>query len=387
MKRPKIATIFPTMTAATDQGTWQRFRAALSWRAFGTVGLLAWLVSTRILFQPDLFEMWELPDIAQGWATYFGELLVMGVLTWLSVAAVEQWRVRRPLLRGTLVVLAVVFPVLVVIWIIAWQYSGRWWPVAPWGVLGEVLKYSMFAGIVYAARALRRHAERANTQALALAAMQRELEREAAEAQLQLLQAQIEPHFLFNTLANVRQLYRKQPAAGAQTIDNLMVYLRAALPKVRRSESTLGDEFELARAYLQLFQVRMGPRLRFTLDLPAALRSLPFPPMVLVTLAENAIKHGLAPTDNGGAVHLAARRSGKTLEVSVADDGVGFGPDSGGSGVGLVNIRRQLAARFGHGASLSLEQRDSGGVIAQVRLPIGEPASDAGPRIARPVHA
>ncbi len=152
-----------------------------------------------------------------------------------------------------------------------------------------------------------------------------------------------------------------------------MTYLRAALPQVRRSESTLGDEFELARAYLQLFQVRMGPRLRFTLDLPPELRSLPFPPMILVTLAENAIKHGLAPADLGGSVQVRARHDGRLLEVSVADDGVGFGSESLGHGVGLANIRRQLAARFGEQAALALEERDTGGVIARLSLPCRDP--------------
>ena len=208
-----------------------------------------------------------------------------------------------------------------------------------------------------------------NSQALALDASQRELERQAEEAQLQLLQAQIEPHFLFNTLANVRRLYRRQPAAGAEAIDSLMVYLRAALPQVRRTESTLGDEFDLAQAYLQLFRVRMGSRLRFTLDLPPELRAVPFPPMVLVTLTENAIKHGIAPADLGGTVRLGARLDGGQLQVTVSDDGVGLGAASaGGSGVGLVNIRRQLAARFGDRARLTLEDAGTG-VRSRISLP------------------
>jgi len=359
------------MTAAIEPGPcpyWQRVRAALGWPAFGMVVLLAWGVSTQVLFQPHLFEMWELPDIARGWANYFAEMLVIGVLTWLSVAAAEQCRLKRAVARAALGVVAIVAPVLLAVWLIAWQYSGRWWPAAPLALLGETLKYAMLAGFVWGACALQRHAARASAQALALDASRRELEHEAEQAQLQLLQAQIEPHFLFNTLANVRQLYRKQPAAGAETIDNLMTYLRAALPQVRRSTSTLGDEFELARAYLQLFQVRMGPRLRFTLDLPPPLRGLPFPPMVLLTLVENAIKHGLAPAALGGTVRLSAQHDSATLSVSVADDGVGFGSASGGQGVGLVNIRRQLAARFGDQAALSLEQRDGGGVIARVTL-------------------
>jgi sensor histidine kinase YesM len=357
------------MTAAIEPGYWRRVRNELNAPAFGLLVLLAWLVSTQVLFQPHLFEMWEMPDIARGWANYFGEVLAIGVAMWLSVVMVEQWRLKSAWAQGALLAAAIVAPVLLLVWLITWQYTGQWWPAAPLAVLGETLKYAMLGAFVYAARALQRHAARANALALTLDADRRELEREAAEAQLQLLQAQIEPHFLFNTLANVRRLYRKQPATGAQTIDNLMTYLRAALPQVRRTESTLGEEFDLAAAYLQLFQVRMGARLRFRLDLPPPLRRLAFPPMVLVTLAENAIKHGLAPAGVGGTVQFQARRVGPTLEVCVVDDGVGFGPDSGGHGVGLVNIRRQLAARFGERASLSLEQRDSGGVMARVSLP------------------
>jgi signal transduction histidine kinase len=370
------------MTAAIDQGYGQRLRGALGWRAVGVVVLLAWLVSTQVLFTPHLFEMWDLPDIALGWANYFGEMTAIGVLTWVSVMAAEQCRLEPPLAHIALRAMAIVAPVLLAVWLMAWRYSGQWWPAAPQAVLGETLKYSMLCAFVCSARALQHHAERMHAQAVALDAARRELERQASEAQLQLLQAQIEPHFLFNTLANVRRLYRQRPAAGAEAIDNLMTYLRAALPQVRRAESTLGEEFELARAYLQLFQVRMGARLRFTLDLPPALRGLPFPPMLLLTLAENAIKHGLAPADLGGTVALCARRSGPLLDVSVADDGVGFGPDAGGHGVGLVNIRRQLAARFGDDASLSLDQRDSGGVIARLQLPCGVAPADAPRRVA-----
>ncbi len=375
------------MTAAIEPGFWKRVRAQLNWPAFGLIVLLAWLVSTQVLFQPHLFDMWELPDIAQGWANYFGEVLAIGVAMWLSVVAIEQWRLKSTLTRGALLVTAIVAPALVAVWLITWRYSGRWWPAAPPAVLGETLKYAMLGAFVYAARALQRHAERANAMALTLEAARRELEREAALAQLQLLQAQIEPHFLFNTLANVRRLYRKQPATGAQTIDNLMTYLRAALPQVRRNESTLGEEFELAGAYLQLFQVRMGTRLRVKLELPPPLRRLSFPPMVLVTLAENAVKHGLAPAGLGGTVHLRARRAGATLEVSVADDGVGFGPDSGGHGVGLVNIRRQLSSRFGDRASLCLEQRDSGGVIARLCLPCQDAPRDRASRATAALRA
>lgn len=357
------------MSVAAESAYWQRVHRALGWRAFGVVVLLALAMSTQLLFQPHLFEMWGLPDIALSWAEYLYQLGVIGAVLLVAVVAVEQsplaGRVARVLLLGV----ALALPVLLLTGFFAWVYSGNWLPAAPSQVLGETLKFCLLGAFAYGVRALQRHAERAKAQALALDASQRELERQAQEAQLQLLQAQIEPHFLFNTLANVRRLYRRQPAAGAAAIDSLMVYLRAALPQVRRTESTLGDEFDLAQAYLQLFRVRMGSRLRFTLDLPPELRAVPFPPMVLVTLAENAIKHGLAPADLGGTVRIAARLKEERLQVTISDDGVGFGgAGAGGSGVGLVNIRRQLAARYGDLAQLMLEDADPG-VCARITLP------------------
>lgn len=370
------------MDSVIEQPFWRRLHRRLGGRPLGVIALMALLVSTQVLFQPLLFDMWELPDIALGWFEYFSELLTIGLLVWVAVTAVDLAPATGPWRRAALLGAALVLPVLAAVWLISWRFSGRWWPAAPLALLSETLKYSMLAGFVYATRALQRHAERADAEALGDQAAQHELERQAAEARLSLLQAQIEPHFLFNTLAHVRRLYRKHPAAGARAIDDLLAYLRVALPQVRRTESTLGDEFAVVAAYLRLFQVRMGPRLVFRLDLPATLRALPFPPMVLVTLAENAIKHGLAPAELGGCIEVAARIRDGRVEVAVADDGVGFGPDAGGCGVGLVNVRRQLAARFGAAASLVLEQRQSGGVIARLGLPMAAAARRGRPQTA-----
>jgi signal transduction histidine kinase len=347
----------------------QRVRRHLNARSVGVVIGLSLLVSTQVLFQPHLFELWELPDIARGWAGYFAEVAGIGLAMFAAVAIVDEAHLAGTRRRLAWRAFALTAPTVLLVGLIAALHSGVWLPASPWQVLGESLKFALLGAFVCGARAVQRHAERAGAQALELEAARRELEHQAAEAQLRLLQAQIEPHFLFNTLATVRRLYRHQPAAGAETIDNLMAYLRAALRQARRTESTLGEEFDLVRAYLQLFQVRMGPRLRFTLDLPPALRGVPFAPMVLVTLAENAIKHGLGPAELGGSVRLSARRDGDRLEVSVSDDGVGFSGSSGGDGVGLVNIRRQLAARHGDAAGLRLQEGPQGGVIATVVLP------------------
>ncbi len=365
------------VSARSAPGYWRRVRGDLTVRSFGIVAGLALVFSTQILFHPHLFEMWNLGDVARAWAEYCAEVTAIGAVLLIAVVAVEQAPVQRRVTRWVLLAIALVLPAMVLLILISWRFSGAWWTLPSTAVLGQSIRFTLLGGFVFGVRALHRHARSADREARILQTAQLELERQADEAQLQLLQAQIEPHFLFNTMANVRQLYRKHPVAGAEAIDNLMTYLQAALPRVRRTQSTLGDEFELVQAYLELFKVRMGRRLHFTLDLAPEMRPFPFPPMVLVTLAENAIKHGLTPADLGGRVDVAARRSGSRLVVTVTDDGVGFGASASGTGVGLVNIRRQLAARYGDAARLTLEQQ--GGVCARIVVP-WPPGVDALPR-------
>ncbi|MGE5089092.1 MAG: sensor histidine kinase [Candidatus Levyibacteriota bacterium] len=193
-------------------------------------------------------------------------------------------------------------------------------------------------------------------------------EREMAEARMQVLQAQIAPHFLFNTLANVRRLYAEDRGGGREMLESLIRYLRVALPGIGHRASTLGGDAELLEAYLRIQQIRMGRRLSFAIDIPRELRSHPVPPMMLLTLAENAIKHGLAPRPGGGLVRVAARAEDDRIVVSVADTGVGFGSASG-TGIGLANISARLAAEFGDRARLVLENNELGGATASILLP------------------
>jgi LytS/YehU family sensor histidine kinase len=198
-----------------------------------------------------------------------------------------------------------------------------------------------------------------------------QLQQGESEQQLALLQAQMEPHFLFNILGNVRRLYRTRPQAGAEAIGSLMRYLRTALPQLRSRRGTLGEEIALVRAYLDLFQLRMGAKLGFSIVVDAALNDAEFPPMLLITLVENAIKHGLEPA-GGGHIDVRARRRRSVLEVTVLDDGAGFGALPGsGTGVGLVNARRQLAARYQSRARLTLEGREPRGARASIVIPLG----------------
>ena len=203
------------------------------------------------------------------------------------------------------------------------------------------------------------------------------------EQQLALLQAQIEPHFLFNVLGNLRRLYRTRPQAGAEAIGSLMRYLRAALPQIRSAQATLGDELELVRAYLDLLQVRMGDRLAFFVEVDAAHERLEFPPMLLMTLVENAIKHGVEPI-GGGSVCIRVHDDDGVLHVAVIDDGAGLGgAPSSGSGVGLVNVRRQLATRYGNHAGLVLEARPPRGTRAAISIPARPGTARGSPRPAR----
>jgi sensor histidine kinase YesM len=150
----------------------------------------------------------------------------------------------------------------------------------------------------------------------------------------------------------------------------LIAYLRAALPGMRRHESTLADELELVRHYLAILQMRMGERLSFEIHAPPELLAARLPTLVLPTLVENAIKHGLSPLPEGGRIAIrAAHAADGGLRIEVADNGQGFGAASGGAGVGLANTRARLAARFGDAATLELEANQPRGVIARVNLP------------------
>ena len=194
------------------------------------------------------------------------------------------------------------------------------------------------------------------------------LERQTSEAQLQVLQSQIEPHFLFNSLAHVRRLYQTHPASGRAMLRYLSDYLGAAEPVIRERGITLGQDLGLAVAYLNIQRLRMGSRLTFDIDVPDALRPTIVPPMMLTTLVENAIKHGLSPLPEGGRVRIAAHDDGSGVRIVVSDTGQGFQSNLG-SGIGLANVRARLAILYADAASLSLSQQTPRGVIAAVVVP------------------
>lgn len=196
------------------------------------------------------------------------------------------------------------------------------------------------------------------------------LKRQLAEAQLKMMQAQVEPHFLFNTLASVDYLIETDPARASKMQKNLIQYLRAALPQMREGSTTLGKEIALCRAYLEILKVRMEDRLQFAITVPQGLASARFPPMVLQSLVENAIKHGLEPKAEGGSLTIGADVANGNLRVTVADTGLGFAAAARpGTGVGLANVRERLAALYGGRAKISIEANTPTGTIVTIEVP------------------
>ena len=235
----------------------------------------------------------------------------------------------------------------------------------------SALLFTLFAtGAATVFFANRDHLSKARAEAAMEKARAEAIERQALQAQLQLLQAQIEPHMLFNTLANLQGLIALDPARAQSMLEQLIVYLRATLSAARAERTTLGQEFALLEAYLGLMSVRMGARLSFALELPDDLRSMEVPPMLLQPLVENAIAHGVEPNVRGGHVQVTARAAGAGLELLVADTGRGLdvAPGKPGTGLGLANVRERLNALYGGRAIFSLEAAPQG-AIARMILP------------------
>lgn len=208
------------------------------------------------------------------------------------------------------------------------------------------------------------------------AAARSEAQRLAVESQLRLLRAQLEPHMLFNTLANLRSLVREDVDRAESMIDQLIVYLRSALAASQTESVALGREFAQLRAYLDIMALRMGPRLSFRLELPADLEATQVPPMLLQPLVENAIKHGLEPKVGSGSIEVVARATPAGIEIRINDSGLGLPADEEeaaarptGTSYGLQHVRDRLKAVYGPAARVLLERRQPTGVSAVVFIP------------------
>ena len=316
-----------------------------------------------------------------GWVQHMVELwvayaLAFALMTWLRVRSPRQIAtvpLLLVLLAGPLFGAALAAPIA---FLPSLPEERTQAAVAGHMAVSFIFALALAATQVSVGLVLQRQRRQAETRERAL-----QLERELLASRLAVLQAQIEPHFLYNTLANVQALTRKDPAGAEQMLAHLIDYLRSAMPAMRGHRSTLGREMSLARAYLSIMQFRMGERLSFTVDTPADLVHCTFPPTIIGTLIENAIKHGVEPARAGGRIDVAARTDGARLHIEVADTGIGFSA-SAGSGVGLANARERLSVLYGDAAELDLTLNQPQGVIARVSVPLPtpEPANDQPPR-------
>jgi signal transduction histidine kinase len=240
------------------------------------------------------------------------------------------------------------------------------------GITGSVL---VIAPLLALGALYRERDAQARNQALRFELERSELEKQALDARLKLLHAQIEPHFLFNTLANVQELVEGGSPQAATVLRSLIAYLRGAMPRLDDASGTLGEEAALVRAYLELMLMRMPDRLQFAIDVPAELAGERFPTMALLTLVENAVQHGIDPSEQGGRIEVRAlrRAADGSAQVSVADTGVGL-RETAAPGTGLANLRARLAAFYGPGARLDLREQVPHGMVAEIVFPAGQGA-------------
>ena len=350
-----------TIAAAKPSGLAQ----LLNWRRARAVFLLALL--------PGFL-------IGLGWDSGVSAAIVrtetLGFVAMLVFGLFEQWPKRLPgwLARWVLQVVAValVMPCATsAIWVLStepgappfWQeklraegfamFCGMGILLTPWVALGALVRQK---------EALARH------QALAFELERSELERQALNARLHLMQAQVKPHFLFNTLANVQALVDTGSPRASEVLGSLIAYLRAAVPRLNETTTTLGQEVQLVQAYLELMHMRMPDRLQFALHVDDAARGLRCPPMTLLTLVENAVRHGIDPSEEGGRIAIHVERHGDRCRVRVNDTGVGL-RSGDGQGTGLSTLRERLLLSFGGDAQLRLSAREPHGVSAELDFP------------------
>jgi signal transduction histidine kinase len=370
---------------ATGLATWihrqcARWFAGLTWKGMALVLLVCVLNAARRRFKYWWIAKVPFLDSVAEFARVTGEMLIIAVIVALAVVATCNLVPARPSRRYPAVALAVALSSLV--GVVAWlavstggafdlEREGVTSPLAvvAEGILGGWLLYGMQCAIFAVVYLFLREADESVERALQAERDRALFVQRMDEARLRMLQAQIEPHFLFNTLATVRRLYETSPGDAATMLDNLMRYLAVALPQMRASGSTLGREADLTGAYLDIQRIRMGSRLAYDIAIPESLRNERVPPMMLLTLAENAIKHGLAPLPEGGQVRVSATVSGDELQMRVEDTGRGFVQSSGG-GTGLANIRARLTAVYGPAGRLTLAHNTPRGIAATIAVPL-----------------
>ena len=371
---PSTATNATTKAAPAPAGPARGLAAVFSPRRW-----LVAAIAALVVFLP-LNLMWQ--SSAPSLLLRVGTLAAAAVLVY---GVAEQWPRRLPrwLARWALQVLAVaaVAPLVVAVFYIVatepdappfWRVQLRLFGFVMLSLMGMLVgPWLAMAALMRGRDAELRHQAQTFERERSL------LERQAQDARMHLLQAQVQPHFLFNTLANVRALVNAGSPQASTVLDSLIAYLRAAVPRLNETDTTLQQELQLVKAYLEVMHMRMPDRLQFEIDADPGALALRCPPMALLTLVENAVRHGIDPSEAGGRIDIRVRRSDGRCQVRVADTGVGLrhAPAPGAHGglcTGLTTLRERLRLAWGEQGTLRLTEQAPHGMVAELEFPATE---------------
>lgn len=339
---------------------------AFSWRRLRVLGIACLLLSLLMM-----------PGWKASYSVLIGRWVFIGFACLSMFGLFERWPRRLPrwLARWALQVLGVAMVVPFAAWM-AYVITTQGDPVPFWQDSDRLTGFAMFtvmslliAPWMAAAALIGQINGKAQRQALAFELERSELERKAIDSRLRLLQAQVEPHFLFNTLANIRELVDSGSAQASAVLESLIAYLRAAVPRLHEPATTLGQELELVRAYLDVMHMRMPDRLDFVVNVDDSALTLHFPPMALLTLVENAVRHGIDPSERGGRIEVRIVEEAQRCRAQVIDNGIGMQDAFDNIGTGLSTLRERLQLMFGDAAHLRLDDLVPHGVSAELEFP------------------
>ncbi|MEO8802178.1 MAG: histidine kinase [Rudaea sp.] len=342
--------------------------------------LLGWLRVRYPLGAALLFGLLLMPGWKGPYLVLFSRLIFIALIATLAFGLFERWPARLPrrVARWVLQVVAVAIVIPFAVWL-AYVATTQGDPIPFWHDKEHLMGFGFmtFMGLLIApwmavSALIGEISGAAQRQALAFELERSELERQALDARMRVLQAQVEPHFLFNTLANVRELVDSGSAQASAVLASLIAYLRAAVPRLHEAGTTMQQELELVRAYLEVMHMRMPDRLQFLIHADDVAIAARCPPMTLLTLVENAVRHGIDPSEDGGRIEVRVTVRNGLCHAQVIDSGVGLRETTDGLGTGLATLRERLQLLYGDDAQLRLVPITPHGVCAELEFPARE---------------
>ena len=349
----------------------RRFYGMEDWSeplVLGVAGVLACLISTQFFVQPFVWENWSVSEVFQGWLPIAGDRLIVAVSIAIGILLARRWLLSGRAGGWLIMVGAILIGAVV-------GETARLL-IDPFGdsrdvvaIVARVLQWTLLASVIGATLAAWWASGDESVRADLAARARLQLRQSAAVAEFEALNWQIEPHFLFNTLATIQHLRRTEPTQGEHLLARLFDFIAANLKSGNGGISNLGDELDLAQAYLDVCSARMGSRLTVNWLVDGRLRDHPTPAYLLGTLVENAIKHGISPKADGGSITVTAGVDGAQLALVVSDNGVGLTGQEG-AGTGLANLVARLRLLYAAQASLTLAPEAGGGTRVRIALPL-----------------